>query len=103
MEKLAALCNSYFGAWRCSIVTRSKSATVSFDDVALQENVRVGGTGGLRVQFRGTGAPAHRRCDPQSKWGLVVDVDALWNVRQGDHVDVVGGVGRCGFDRRGLN
>jgi hypothetical protein len=42
-----------------------------------------------RPQVRGTGTPFDRRRHTQTEGSLVVDVDTLGNVRQGDNVDVV--------------
>ena len=42
-----------------------------------------------RPQVRGTRTPFYRGRDTQTEGSLVVDVDTLGNVRQGDNVDVV--------------
>ncbi len=60
-------------------------------------------TNGLLVQVRGADPPTDGRGNTQTKWSLVVDVDALWKIRQRDDIDVVGGVGPRRLNCRGFN
>ena len=71
--------------------------------IAVANHIRMRATTGLLVQVRGTDTPTDGRGNTQTKRSLVVDVDALWKVRQRDDIDVVGGVGSRRLNRRGFN
>ena len=47
--------------------------------------------------------PLHSRVLTKTERGLVMDIDAAGDVRQGDDIDIVRGVGRGGLDRGGLD
>jgi hypothetical protein len=47
--------------------------------------------------------PLHTRIRTQAKRRLVMDIDALWHVRQGDDIHIVGGVVAGGRHGRGLD
>lgn len=70
VEELTALCNSHEGARRGVVV-----------------GVRAS-TGDLG-QARSTGAPFDRRRSHQPEGSLIVDAHTIWEVRQGDDIDVV--------------
>lgn len=55
------------------------------------------------VQLAGVPTPSHRWRSTQTERRLVVNVDAIWKIRQRDDIDIVGRVGSGRFDGRRLN
>jgi hypothetical protein len=69
--------------------------------IGLYLRVRVPSS--LVVQVGGRCAPFDGRGGAQTEGSLVVDVDALRNVRQGDDIDVICGIGARRRDGGGLD
>jgi hypothetical protein len=69
----------------------------------MDQHLRVRVTGDLVVQVGHGSSPFDGGSCTQTERSLVMNIDAIGDVRECDDIDIVGGIGRSWHDRRRLN